>query len=137
MRRFTLAALVILSVVGCGPRRVDSELSRTGPRLVLRANPNHLIRPNHVVFTGRWVGNISTAEFHCPAVHWLWGDGAVDSWAADCDPWTADRPNQSVFTKIHLYKTCGLFEARLILVYPGGKHRVSKATINVCTAPSF
>lgn len=124
-------------ILGCGAR---SAHQGGRPQLVLRTSVTSLLRPNHVVFYGRWVGDIQNKrEYYCPAVHWMWGDGEVSSWASDCEPFGEGTANPTVFTRTHLYRTCGEFHPRLVLVFPDGRHvsALTPTPITVCPPPSF
>lgn len=135
---FTLllaAALAAAPAALGSPDEKKSEDAKKGkkPTLELRITPRFSFSPANVLFTAELTGGEDSEEYHCPELEWEWDDGGKSVGESDCDPYEAGGKIERRFTATHLYKTSGIYLAKVTLRKAG--KAVAAQTIKVTVRP--
>ena len=124
---FAAAAATLPAVAGG-----DAKLKK--PALTLRSSPRFAFSPARVLFVAELSGGDDVEEFYCPELEWEWDDGSKSVQEADCDPFVAGQTKiERRFTATHLYKTSGIYLAKVTLRKAG--RAVAAQTIKVTVRP--
>jgi hypothetical protein len=107
----TLAMLA----TGCASKAPLRQPEISKPKFTLRCSPNVLVRPGRVFCTA--IIDKPDNSLQCPQIVWFWGDNLKSSSSADC---IDDGYIQSVYTKEHVYKSCGDYQPQIVLAHSRG-----------------
>lgn len=107
------------------------------PSLSLRATPPVGFSPLRVRVTVDVRGGADDyAEFYCPTIEWVWGDGTSSESSADCDPYVAGQTTiQRRWSAEHLFRQSGNF--RVIFRLKQKARQIATANANVQVRPGM
>ena len=103
------------------------------PSLEVRITPRFSFSPVNILFTAELTGGEDSEEFHCPEVEWEWDDGGKSGGESDCDPYEPGAKIERRFTANHLYKTSGIYVAKVTMRKAG--KTIAAQTIKVTVRP--
>ena len=134
----TLLVAAVLAAAPAASGLADekkSEDAKKGkkPTLEVRITPRFSFSPANVLFTAELLGGEDSEEFHCPELEWEWDDGGKSVGESDCDPYEPGATIERRFTATHLYKTSGVYLAKVTLRKAG--KTVAAQTIKVTVRP--
>jgi hypothetical protein len=114
-------------------KKPDDAKKAKKPALEVRITPRFSFSPANVLFTAELTGGEDSEEFHCPELEWEWDDGGKSGGESDCDPYVAGAKIERRFTANHLYKTAGIYLARVTL--RKASRTIAMQTIKVTVRP--
>jgi len=107
-----------------------SSSSGKGPKLTLRADPRQGFTPLRPTFHAQLINVDDTdSKYHCLKEEWDFGDGAVSSQKADCEPLAAGAKIETDFITDHEYQNPGTYTVSFTLGEKDNKIRSSKVTV--------
>jgi hypothetical protein len=111
-RALSLLAVLLVSLVtgsAVGAQRSGDDKK---PSLSLRATPPVGFSPLRVRLVVDVRGGADDyADFYCPAIEWVWGDGTVSGNSEDCDPYQAGKSTiKRRYTTEHVFRQPGPFQ---------------------------
>jgi hypothetical protein len=135
MLRLVLAGVLASGAVllAADDKDADEPKKAKKPALEIRITPRFAFSPANILFTVELQGGDDSEEFHCPEIEWEWDDGGKSSGESDCDPYEPGAKIERRFTATHLYKTSGVYVARVTLRKAG--RTIAAQTIKVTVRP--
>jgi hypothetical protein len=136
MPRIAVVAALALGLASSAfpeDKKADDTKKAKRPALEVRITPRFAFSPANILFTAELTGGDDSEEFHCPEVEWEWDDGGKSGGESDCDPYVAGAKIERRFTANHLYKTAGIYVARVTL--RKASRTIAAQTIKVTVRP--
>ena len=136
MLRLLVAAVLALVPAASGSaedKKPEDPKKAKKPSLEVRITPRFSFSPVNILFTAELTGGEDGEEFHCPEVEWEWDDGGKSGGESDCDPYEPGAKIERRFTANHLYKTSGIYVAKVTMRKAG--KTIASQTIKVTVRP--
>jgi len=136
MLRLLVAAVLALVPAASGSaedKKPEDPKKAKKPSLEVRITPRFSFSPVNILFTAELTGGEDSEEFHCPEVEWEWDDGGKSGGESDCDPYEPGAKIERRFTANHLYKTSGIYVAKVTMRKAG--KTIASQTIKVTVRP--
>ena len=136
MLRLLVATVLALAPAVSGSaeeKKAEDPKKAKKPSLEVRITPRFSFSPVNILFTAELTGGEDSEEFHCPELEWEWDDGGKSGGESDCDPYEPGAKIERRFTATHLYKTSGIYVAKVTMKKAG--KTIAAQTIKVTVRP--
>lgn len=136
MLRLLVATVLALAPAVAGSaeeKKAEDPKKAKKPSLEVRITPRFSFSPVNILFTAELTGGEDSEEFHCPEVEWEWDDGGKSGGESDCDPYEPGAKIERRFTATHLYKTSGIYIAKVTI--RKASKTIAAQTIKVTVRP--
>ncbi len=116
MRNIFIFLLIVYLLAGSALHQTQSATPAKKPKLVLTAYPRQGFGPMRVSINGTLEGvSKSDKDYYCLQEEWEFGDGAVSSEQANCEPFGEDSEIKTNFFAEHIYEDEGNYTIWLTL----------------------
>lgn len=107
---------MVYLLAGSVLHQTQSATQAKKPKLTLTAYPRQGFAPMRVSINGKLEGvSKSDKDYYCLQEEWEFGDGAVSSEQANCEPFGEDSEIKTDFFAEHIYEDKGSYTIWLIL----------------------